>query len=54
MMEWYCRIEEEEITEMFIIVRAQRAQRLPPENKNNDNATNKGDERHHYIECESA
>ena len=24
MMEWYCRIEEEEITEMFIIVRAQR------------------------------
>ena len=24
MMEWYCRTEEEEITEMFIIVRAQR------------------------------
>jgi len=23
-MEWYCKIEEEEITEMFIIVRAQR------------------------------
>ena len=24
MMEWYCRTEEEEITEIFIIVRAQR------------------------------
>ena len=24
MLEWYCRTEEEEITEMFIIVRAQR------------------------------
>ena len=27
MMEWYCRTEEEEITEMFIIVRAQRVRK---------------------------